>query len=128
MYSLEQVLKIVEALTSKEQNDNSALKCADTLAAGEYVIVRCSDAGVHAGELVGYEGRTVHLRNARRLWRWHANQGISLSDVAVHGIDPSKSRVSVPVKSITLLEACEIISTDELGYKSIIVAPASEKS
>ena len=29
---------------------------------GDYVIVRCRDAGVHAGYLVDYEGRNVTLK------------------------------------------------------------------
>ena len=35
---------------------------------GAYVIVRCKDAGVHAGRLAAYNGREALLDEARRLW------------------------------------------------------------
>lgn len=82
---------------------------------GKFVIVRCRDAGVHAGILkVRYE-RHCELNEARRLWRWrvNGNAGITLSDVAVHGLDTKDTRISAPV-DIVLTENCEIIAcTDE---------------
>ena len=37
---------------------------------GKYVIVRCKDAGVHAGYLVSHHDRQCVLRKSRRLWYW----------------------------------------------------------
>lgn len=74
------------------------------------VIVRCRDAGVHFGYLAApvVDGsRTVHLTRARRMWRWYS--GATLSEAAVTGIDPTKSRIAVEVPEITLLDACEVI-------------------
>ena len=85
-----------------------------------YVIVRTYSAGVHAGELIGRDGREVELRNARRLWYWRtADRGISLSDVAVGGINAEKSKICVPVSSIILTEAIEIIPASDVARASI---------
>jgi hypothetical protein len=73
-----------------------------------YVIVRCRDAGVHAGEYVGHKGREVTLKNSRRIWYWKG--AASLSEIAVHGCKhPSECKISLPVPKIVLTEACEII-------------------
>ena len=79
---------------------------------GQRVIVRARDAGVHYGTLVDYEGRTVELSDARRMWRWWSGGGeTTLSGVARHGLaDRSEVAIAGPVSSITILDACEIIS------------------
>ena len=86
---------------------------------GEYVIVRCRDAGVHAGYLVDYEGRNVTLKNSRRLWYWVcAEKQHSLSGVAAVGIT-DKSKIPAVVSTLVLSDACEIISTTDKCQKSI---------
>ncbi len=82
---------------------------------GKYVIVRCREAGVHAGVLKARDDRAAELTEARRLWRWRVkgNAGITLSDVAALGLDTRDTCVSAPV-DILLTENCEIIAcTDE---------------
>ena len=67
---------------------------------GKKVIVRTYSAGVFFGELVEKEGEEIILKNARRLYRWHTNNGgISLSEVANHGLKSDASKVceSVPL-------------------------------
>ncbi len=59
---------------------------------GDYVIVRSSPSGCWAGTLVSRDGDTVTLANARRLWRWWAAEGVSLSGVAAKGIHPKKQK------------------------------------
>lgn len=82
----------------------------------KYVIVRCRDAGVHAGEYVRHAGREVVLNNARRIWYWKG--AASLSEIAVHGCKfPAGCKISLPVLSLTLLEACEIIECLPEGEK-----------
>lgn len=78
---------------------------------GKFVIVRTRDAGVHAGILKSRSDRECELTEARRMWRWRVkdNAGISLSDVAVHGLDKKDTRISAPV-DILLTENCEIIA------------------
>ncbi len=78
------------------------------------VIVRAKDAGVHFGNLVAYEGRTVWLEYSRRLWKWSAKKGIALSGVAIYGLNEDGTKLDVEVPKIVILDACEIIecSTD----------------
>lgn len=80
---------------------------------GKFVIVRCRDAGVHAGTLAAAEGRSCHLTGSRRLWYWKAAKEAFLSGVARHGLDQKASKVGGPV-DIHLTEDCEIIlATDD---------------
>ena len=86
---------------------------------GKYVIVRCRDAGVHAGVLEGNEGREAVLTASRRLWYWKPADGAAfLSGVATAGLD-SESKVGRPVRRIHLTETCEIILTSPEAEASI---------
>ena len=81
-----------------------------------YVIVRCHDAGVHAGEYASHNGREVTLTNARRIWYWSG--AASLNQIAVSGCtDPVNCKIAMPVLQIVLLEACEIIDCMPAGEK-----------
>jgi len=94
---------------------------------GEYVIVRCRDAGVHAGYLKSYEGREVVLTNSRRLYYWKcANNSHSLSGVAENGIVHDKSKIPASVQTVVLPESCEILSITEMARLSIQGAPIHE--
>ena len=85
---------------------------------GRYVVVRCRDAGVHAGVLKSASGRGCVLSESRRLWYWKpANGAAFLSGVAAEGLD-SASKVGAPVE-IELTENCEIIACTEGAEKSI---------
>lgn len=89
---------------------------------GKKCIIRCYASGVHFGTLTAQDGRQVELTNARRLWRWHTggkDNGVSLSAVAVTGIDAKRSTVEPIVASITLLDALEIIPATEAASASI---------
>ena len=89
-------------------------KPAKSKARPKYVIVRCRDAGVHAGEYVSHSGRAVILTNARRIWYWDG--AASLSEIAVHGCSkPDNCKIALPVPKITLTEACEIIECESAG-------------
>lgn len=88
---------------------------------GKFVIVRTYSAGVHAGVLSQKSGDEVILTNARRLWRFFAVGGIGLSEVAVNGIVPDKSRICTPVPSIWL-QAIEIIPASNTAKASIMGA------
>lgn len=89
------------------------------------VIVRCRDAGVHFGTYVSHSGREVHLTDSRRMWRWFAAKGISLSECATAGIDAKKSKIAAPVGRIVLLDACEIIPCTAEAAASIEDAPCA---
>ena len=94
-------------------------KCGlDDYAIGEKVIIRTYSAGVWFGVLGQKSGSEVILKNARRLWRWHAAEGISLSAVAVHGINADKSSLA-PELERNWLEAIEIIPVTAKAAKTI---------
>ena len=93
---------------------------------GKYVIVRCRDAGVHAGELVSHNGRECVLNDARRLWYWVPANGASfLSGVATEGLDGG-SKVGAPIR-VHLTENCEIIQTTARAEASIREAKSYEQ-
>jgi len=90
-------------------------------APGTYVIIRCRDAGVHAGEFVAHPAdRTVVLKNSRRLWYWKG--AASLSELAVYGAkNVSECKFGVlNVEPIQLLDACEIIICQPDGKGMIV--------
>lgn len=86
---------------------------------GKYVIVRCRDAGVHAGILESHNGRECVLLESRRLWYWKPAQNQKyLSGVATHGLDDS-SKIGAPLERIYLSENCEIILCTSQAKMSI---------
>lgn len=92
---------------------------------GDYVVVRCSAAGVHAGRYLRHDGPEVHLTDARRLWYWRPARGAFLSGVARYGL-ASDSKVGTAV-DIILLDACEIIAASKDAAESIIAHPSSHE-
>jgi hypothetical protein len=93
-------------------------------APGTYVIVRCRDAGVHAGEFISHPAdRAVVLRNSRRIWYWKG--AASLSELAVYGArNVSECRFGVLDPSDhVLLDACEIIVCQPAGQGMIVACP-----
>lgn len=89
---------------------------------GTYAIVRSSPSGVWAGTIESIDGSTVVMTNARRLWRWWAAEGVSLSGVAVKGLHPKKlkeCRIAVPVGRVMVNEVCEIIEATEAARANI---------
>ena len=86
---------------------------------GKYVIVRCREAGVHAGELVAHEGREATLKNSRRLWYWKpANRKKFLSGVAIAGLH-ANSKIGAALPLLHLTETCEIILCTDAAAESI---------
>jgi len=86
---------------------------------GKYVVVRCRDAGVHAGELVSHNGRECVLKDSRRLWYWKpADNKSFLSGVAVVGLHES-SKLGATLPLIHLTENCEIIKCTDAAATSI---------
>jgi len=99
---------------------------ADNGMIGKYVIVRCRDAGVHAGTLESHVGRECVLTNSRRLWYWKpANGAKFLSGVAVEGLHKD-SKVGATLPRIHLTENCEIIECSARAADSIAGIRADE--
>lgn len=85
---------------------------------GKKCIVRTYSAGVWFGEISEKDGNEVIVTNARRMWRWKTKKSISLSSVAIHGIDYPDSKICEPVPSVWL-EAIEMIPCSEASIASI---------
>ena len=93
---------------------------------GKKVLIRSSDSGVHYGTLTEYNNGTVHLKDSRRLWEWHvASHGISLTEVAIQGIDHKKSRITDWLPDIIIIGVCEIIPTHGMAEALIEGAPVA---
>lgn len=93
---------------------------------GDFVIVRCRNAGVHAGTLVSRDEHTVELANSRRLWRWWSK--FTLSGLATDG--PLESKIGeqryacvLPKLQLTCSDVCEIIPCTERAKKAIMEVP-----
>lgn len=84
---------------------------------GEYVILRCYSAGVHAGTLVSQTGDQAILADSRRLWSWVANDGVALSGLAVHGLKSGK--VDATLERIALTGVIETIPCSAKAKASI---------
>jgi hypothetical protein len=78
---------------------------------GTFVLIRTYSAGVHFGILEERDGKEIRLSNARRLWSWSG--ALSLSEIAMKGIDIRNSKISVPVDEIILTEAIEVIRVNK---------------
>ena len=90
---------------------------------GKYVIVRCRDAGVHAGVLVAQNGREALIKDSRRLWYWKpAKNKKFLSGVAMAGLDAS-SRLGTTLPLLLLTETCELILCSDKARQSIATHP-----
>ena len=90
---------------------------------GKYVIVRCRDAGVHAGILESTDGRACVLTESRRLWYWKVKgSGDFLNAIALAGVHKD-SKLSAPVDRIALTENCEILQCSSEA-ESVIRAQA----
>lgn len=86
---------------------------------GKYVIVRTYSAGVFAGTLKQRIGKKVLLENVRRLWRWQtANNGISLSEIAVYGINQQNSKICC-TEPLKLIQDIEISQCSDISRASI---------
>ena len=89
---------------------------------GKKCIVRTYSAGVWFGEVAKKSGNEVILKNARRMWYWHAAESISLSAVALYGINQDKSKIVAAVPAVWL-EAIELIPASNKAVTSIEGAP-----
>jgi len=92
----------------------------------DFVIVRCHNAGVHAGTLVSRDAHVLELANSRRLWRWWSK--FSLSGLAMEG--PLQSKLSeqryacvLPKLTLTTSDVCEVIPCTEQAELAIMEVP-----
>ena len=91
-----------------------------------YSIVRCRNAGVHAGYVESRKNGVIVLRNSRRLWRWWSK--FTLSGLAIDG--PLESKINkqqyacvLPILELTESDVCEVIPCTEKAAKLIQAVP-----
>lgn len=96
-------------------------------AIGKEVIIRTYSAGVWFGVLKQKAGNEVILSKARRMYKWWAEESISLSGVARHGIKQENSKICGELDSVWL-EAIEIIPVTGSAAESIRTAPEVAQS
>lgn len=99
---------------SSHQNDKNF-----TPHIGKMCIIRAYASGVFFAEVVKQSGRMVELKNSRRLWNWKAKKGVSVSAVALYGVEGNENKFSPTVSEQTILDALEIIPASDDCIKSI---------
>jgi hypothetical protein len=123
-FTLDQVMALMAVSnSSKTQEPNTK---AFTPHIGKICIIRTYASGVFMAELIAQDGRMVELKNSRRLWSWKAADGISLSAVAVNGVDKTVCRFPVAVPAQTVLDALEIIPASDICVASINETPIAK--
>ena len=98
----------------------------NSFAIGQEVIIRTYSSGVWFGRLKEKSGNEVILTEARRMWRWWCKESISLSGVALYGINQEKSRIAGAIDSVWL-QAIEIIPVSGEAADSIRWAQETEQ-
>jgi len=97
-----------------------------TMSKTNLVIIRCRNAGVHAGVVATHDTITgfVQVLNSRRLWKWVSKA--TLSELAIHGpVNPSENKYGCIVPSLNLNkdDICEIINCTEVAAVGIANVP-----
>lgn len=88
-----------------------------------FVMVRTYSAGVFAGHLVSRKGKEVELAQAIRIWYWAG--AASLSQLAMEGTKaPDTCKFAVPMTSVTVTEAIEIIAVTPEAEANIKAVPS----
>ena len=91
-----------------------------------YHIVRTYSAGVFFGEIVSRKGKEVKMKNARRIWYWSG--AASLSQLSMEGTkDPVNCKFPVPMDTVELTEAIELIKCTPQAVASIQAVPVWQK-
>lgn len=95
---------------------------------GKYVIVRTYASGVFLAKLERHSGRMAELSDSRRLWQFKAAEGISLSAVALNGVDPKACRFPAAIPEQTVLDCLEFLPVSEKCLATIRATTAAEQS
>ena len=81
-------------------------------------IVRCDGAGVFYGEIVSRNGQEVEMKDVRNIWYWDG--AATVMQLAAEGVSkPKTCKFSVPVESLVLLEAIQIIPCTDKAVESL---------
>lgn len=115
------IIKQIKEISSLFSNNQSQSTGLNTMI-GQKVIVRTYSAGVWFGTLQQKDGKEVILTSARRMWKWWTKESISLSSVAIFGINQEQSKIVSPVNSVWM-EAIEIIPCSDKAIFDLEGAP-----
>lgn len=97
---------------------SAVLEPAEQVNGLDYVMIRTYSAGVHCGYLKSRDGKEVELFESIRIWKWSG--AASLSQLAMEGTNnPSDCKFGMPVNSIILTEAIEVMEMTETAKQSI---------
>ena len=81
-------------------------------------IVRCDRAGVFYGEIVSRNGQEVEMKDVRNIWYWDG--AATVMQLAAEGVSkPNTCKFSVPVESLVLLDAIQIIPCTDKAVESL---------
>lgn len=81
-------------------------------------IVRCDRAGVFYGKIVSCNGQEVEMKDVRNIWYWDG--AATVMQLAAEGVSkPKTCKFSVPVESLVLLEAIQIIPCTDKAVESL---------
>lgn len=91
-----------------------------------YCIVRCRNAGVHAGYVVSRTNGVLTLHQSRRMWRWWSTG--ALSALAIDGPRPDKLEENkyeqpLPILHLTESDVCEVIPCSAVAADAIQAVP-----
>jgi hypothetical protein len=87
---------------------------------GTPVLIRSNMSGVHLGTLLAVSGTNVRLADSRRLYHWSTGgNGLSLSEIAICGIDQSASQITMELPDIIVGDVCEIIPAHGVAVATI---------
>ena len=97
---------------------DSVSKVAEPRDGMTYVMIRTYSAGVHCGYMKYRDGKEVELLDAIRIWKWSG--AASLSQLSQEGTNnPLDCKFGVPMQSVILTEAIEVIIMTETAKQSI---------
>jgi len=110
--------------TKKQSKGEMKMKSPQQLVIGKNMIVRANVAGVHAGTVVAFDGTTVTLKDARRLWRVYTrDKSGSISDVAANGLkDKADHQIGAKLPSVTIVNpnGLELAEMTDEAHASIM--------
>lgn len=79
-------------------------------------IIRCDRAGVFYAEIAERRGDEVDLINARKIHYWQG--AAAVQQIAIDGVDV-RSRLTITVPSMTVMQAIEIIPCSEKAIANL---------
>lgn len=103
-------------------NGNNNKATSKNPAIGKYCIVRCRNAGVHAGIIEDANSEFLVMRNSRRMWQWKTK--FTLSEASKTGIiaDGSKIATEIDMLIIPMIDVAEFLPCTDKAKKTITEA------